>query len=177
MVYILGQIFKFVSLLNSEKGAVSISAGVALGMVFGFIPSNFLIIGFLFFVFFIFRVNAAAMGLSWAFFKIFAFLLDPVFDQVGFWLLTSVSELRPFWIHMYNMPIIPWSRFNNSIVLGSVVIGAALFVPCLLIVKYLVKRYRESVLKKITSSKWFQAWRSTTVYKLYSKYTDIREQF
>ncbi len=177
MMFILGQILKLVRILNSEKGATSIAVGLAMGMVLGLVPSNFLIIVGFFFLFCVVRINGAAFFLGWGVFKLLAYLLDPWFDQLGYWLLAEVPSLRATWIYLYNLPVVPWTRFNNSIILGSFVVGLALFIPAILIFRWLIGRYRDSVLKRLTSSKWFKAFKATSIYKLYNRYAGIREQF
>jgi uncharacterized protein (TIGR03546 family) len=173
-MFALNQLFKLIKILNSEKGAVALASGFALGMVLGFVPFNALIVVGLFFIFCLFRINGGAMFLSWAVFKIIVFPLDPLFDRFGYWLLTGVPQLRPLWIQLYNTPIVPWTKFNNTIVAGSLVAGLLLFVPAIFLFKKLIEKYRESVVRRITQSKWMQLWKTTSVYKLYSAYENLK---
>ncbi len=174
-MFVLGQIIKLIQLLNSEKGAWSIASGFALGMVFGLVPSNILITVALFFFFCLFRIHGGAMFLSWALFALFAYLLDPLFDRFGYWLLTGVPSLTPFWIRGYNLPVVPWTNFNNSVTMGSLTVGLAAFFPMLLLFKLLIDRYRQSVLIRLSNSRVFKYLRTTKVYSLYKKYERVKE--
>lgn len=51
-----------------------------------------------------------------------AFLLDPVIDQLGLYLL-RLPALDHFWTEMAKAPVLPWTQFNNSMVLGSFLFG------------------------------------------------------
>ena len=53
---------------------------------------------------------------------------DPLYDRIGVVLLTF-DPLSGFWTSLYQVPLAPWTSFNNSVVLGSFVLGSAAFVP------------------------------------------------
>jgi uncharacterized protein (TIGR03546 family) len=57
--------------------------------------------------------------LSWA---AAAFLLDPLMDRLGLYLLRAPA-LDHFWTEMAKAPVLPWTQFNNSMVLGSFLLG------------------------------------------------------
>ena len=83
---------------------------------------------FVFALLFFFRIQIGAALTTAVFFKLLAFVLDPVFDSVGGAIL-SAESLRPLFTTMYNMPVIPWLRFNNSIVMGAGVISSIVYGP------------------------------------------------
>lgn len=170
---ILQQLFNLIKLLNSEKGEVSIAAGFALGMVLGFVPANALIIGAIFFFFCILRINGAAMFLAWPLFKLLAFPLDPLFDRLGYALLTWPA-LQSLWTKAYNAPLLPWTRFNNSVVAGSLAAGLILFLPALFFFRWLIRRYRESVWRRLSESKPMKVLKATTLYQWYEKYQNLK---
>ena len=59
----------------------------------------------------------------WAF-----FLLDPVFHGLGSALLSS-EFLAPLWTWASDTPLLPLTRFNNTVTLGSLTFWAASSVP------------------------------------------------
>ena len=77
------QLIKFIRVLSSEAAPIQISFGFALAMIVGLTPllslHNVLVI----FCLLLFRVNLASFLLAWAFFSGIAYLLDPVFHEVG----------------------------------------------------------------------------------------------
>lgn len=174
MTLLLNQLFKLVKLLNSDKGAWSIASGFALGMIAGIVPSNPLIIIALLFLLFFFRINGAAFFLSWAVFALIAFFFDPYFDKLGYWLLTGIPSLQPLYTRWYNLPIVPWTRFNNTIVAGSLAIGVVFFLPMLFVFKGLIERYRTSILVQWTNSKLYKSLKATKLYQLYEKYDSVK---
>lgn len=52
-------------------------------------------------------------------------LLDPLLSRIGEFLLTEPS-LAGLWSTFYNVPLLPWTRFNNSMVLGAFALGLCL---------------------------------------------------
>ena len=105
------------------------------------------------------------------FFAFIAYLLDPVFHSVGAAIL-SRPELKPLFTQLYNMPIIPLTRFNNSVVMGAGVVAilAAPFV--FLLSRILVKKYRKAVVERFKNSKVWKAIQASTLYKWYYKYNE-----
>ncbi len=171
---ILKQIFKLIKLINSEKGKYQIAFGFALGMILGLTPTFGLHTIFFIFLMCILRINPGAVFLSWAFFGIVAFPFDGLFHALGYWLLTDVNSLHGIWTNLYNMPVIPWSNFNNTVMLGSFVAGIILFIPSVFIFGLLIDKYRDRVRDKLMNAKWFKAFKTTKIYLLYKKYEQIK---
>ncbi len=120
---------KLFRLLNSKKAAHEIAWGVAFGLLLGLTPGNFVLKFVVLFLILLFEVNYAACIVSAAVFALFAYLLDPVFHALGWFLLAEVESLGPMWTTLYNTPVVPWTRFNNTVVLGSLIISLALLYP------------------------------------------------
>ncbi len=70
---------------------------------------------------------AGMLGLLLA--NLFAYLLDPLFHNVGFWALTGIPALKGTWETFYNLPIAPLTRFNNTVVMGSFLCSLLLTIP------------------------------------------------
>lgn len=157
------QLIKFVRVLSSETAPIQISFGFALAMIAGLTPllsvHNVLVI----FCLLLFRINLAAFLLGWAFFSGLAYLLDPLFHDLGRAVLTH-EALNPLWTELYNQPFWRIARFNNTIVMGSLLASLIAFIPLLLISNLLIRHYRSDVMiyvqnsrlfKFLKSSKWF----------------------
>ena len=172
MTLILKQIFGLIKLLNSETGTNQIASGIAFGLILGFSPflslQVLLILGLLL----VFRVQIGAAFLSAFFFKFIAFAFDPIADILGRAVLESQS-LRPLFITLYNMPLVPLTRFNNSITMGSGLIGFLLAIPCFFVTKILIIKYRVSVVARIKGTKWWRAMQATSFFKWYDSYNKI----
>ena len=102
--------------------------GLALGVLVGLVPKgNLLAIGLMMLLCSL-RVNlgvglATVFATSWA-----GMLLDPITHRIGEFLLKS-DVLKPLWETMYDTALLPWTDFNNTVVLGSFVLGAGAFLP------------------------------------------------
>jgi uncharacterized protein (TIGR03546 family) len=105
-----------------------IAAGVALGMLIGLVPKDNLTAAALGVLLLALRVNLAAGMLSALVFLWVGLYFEPIMDRIGFALLTWPA-LEPWWSSLYRRPIVPWSDLNNTLVLGGLVLGLALFYP------------------------------------------------
>lgn len=172
MDILLKNIFKLLRVLHSETGIHQLSAGFAAGFVLGMTPvlSIQSLLIFLFILFFRIQFGAAIVG---AFvFSFVAFALDPLFHRVGLSMLENES-LIPLWSNLYNMPLVPFTRFNNSIVLGAGVVAFAL-TPFVYISSYfLIKKYRRTVVTRFKGSAFFKALKASKFYQMYQRYNAI----
>lgn len=172
MTLLLKQIFAFFKLLNSDTGTNQLAAGLAMGLILGFSPMLSLQTLIAFIILFFFRIQIGAAFLSAFFFKFTAFLLDPLADHLGRAVLEA-DGLRPLFVSLYNMPLVPLTRFNNSIVMGSGLVGFLLLIPAFFVFKALIVKYRATVVARFRETKFWKAWSATTFYKWYSTYDNL----
>lgn len=172
MTLLLKQIFAFLKLLNSDTGTNSLAVGLTLGLFLGFAPflsiQTFLIIAIVFF----FRIQIGAAFVSAFFFKFIAWMIDTPADFLGQAILESAS-LRPLFTEMYNVPLLPMTRFNNSIIMGSFAISLILSIPGFFIFRKLIATYRAQVVARFKSTKFWKAFAATPLYNWYCKYDDL----
>lgn len=114
--------------LRTHDSPRQLALGLAFGIVLGLIPKGNLLAILMGMLFLSLRVNLQMGMLTGLVVSFFAAFLDPVTDRVGQSLLTA-PPLQSLWTWFYNQPILPWTGFNHSIVLGSFVVGWALFYP------------------------------------------------
>lgn len=160
----------FLQALNAKATPRALAGGVALGALIGLSPTGGVQnIAFLLLIFLL-PVNKSASVVSALTFAAVAWPAGSFFDRVGFSLLTA-PPLKGFWTLLYNTPIVPWTRFNNTVVMGGLATGLVLFVPIFLGTVWAVQRYRERVLA--TAAKWrlFQILRASKLYALYEKFS------
>ena len=167
------QIISFIRLLHSETDPRQISLGFALGMIPGFTPFKSLHNLVVLFALFFFRVNIGAAMLAWAVFSILAFALDPLFHRFGLFLLTGVASLQGLWTALYNAPLVPYTRFNNSVLMGSLIFSLLAFYPVYWGGKVMVVKYRETVMERLNRMKIVQVFRASDLYKWYSRYSKL----
>lgn len=169
MGLILKQLFSFIKLLNSDTGNVSLAMGMTCGFILGMTPVLSLHSLLVFLIIFFFRIQIGAALVTAFFFKFVAFLLDPVFHFVGSQVL-EMQSLHGFFTTLYNMPIIPYTRFNNSIVMGSAVVTFTLSPIVFILSQSMIIKYRETVLARFKSTKFWKAIEATKFYQWYYKY-------
>lgn len=172
MTLILKQIYGLLKVLNSDTGENQIAAGVACGLILGFAPALSLQTLLVFIIIFIFRVQAGAAFTSAFFFAMVAYIFDPMFDQVG-QVILEMESLKPLYTTMYNMPIVPFTKFYNSVVMGAGVVAIAMFPVIFVLTKILVKKYRLKVVAKFEKTKFWKAIKATSFYKWYAKYDQL----
>lgn len=128
--------------LQADDAPWQVALGAALGMVMGFSPFNGPQNYLLFILLMYLNVNLGAGALATAAFAVIAALLDPVAHWIGYALLVKAQGLTPLWTRLYNLPIVPFTRFNNTVVLGSFVLALVLFVPVLFLARGIFLTYR-----------------------------------
>lgn len=172
MTILLKQLLNLIKMLHSENGTAQIAWGLTLGAFLGFSPFFSLQTFLIFTILFFFRVQFGAAFLSAFVFKFIAFLIDPLANSLGQWALEEPS-LRPLWTKLYNVPLLPYTRFNNSIVMGSFLVALILSPFLYFFFAYAVKKYRTSVVAKFEKSKTFKAIKASKFYLWYTKYNDL----
>ncbi len=115
------------TLLN-EDSARRLALGVALGMVIGLIPKDSLLAYVVFVVLMISTANLLSAIISGFLFSWVGFLIDPFSHKLGGLILTA-DQLELTWAYLYDLPLAPWTRFNNTVVMGSLVLGLILAYP------------------------------------------------
>lgn len=167
----ISQIIKFIRVISSEASPMQISFGVALGMIAGLTPlmsvHNIAVLFCLLF----FRINLASFLISLPLFSLLAYLLDPLFHEIGLFILKEQSLLST-WTELYNSSFWRVARFNNTIVMGSLATSLAAFIPFVLLMNVLVKRYRSHVYVALKNSRMFKIMTSS---KMLSRIVSVSE--
>lgn len=143
---------KLIRIIGSETEPGQISLGFAFALVAGFTPLLSLHNLFVLFLILVLRVNLSAFLLGLAFFSGIAYLLDPLFHRIGLAALTA-SSLEGLWTALYNSTLWRLERFNNSIVMGSLIASVILFAPLYLVSNRLILKYREHFLAWVQKTK------------------------
>jgi len=161
-------IAKFLAALNANSRPGEIAAGFACGIMLALIPAGNLLWIVLFIIFFFLKIHLGTMFLTIIIFKLFIGVMDPLIDTLGLLLLQQKS-LEPFYIWAVNSPVLPFSRFNNSLVMGGFVSGVILWIPFFFIGRLLVGFYRRGVRDKIASSKLVRFFEKSPILRKLTK--------
>lgn len=153
--------------INSDGTPGQVASGIAFGAALGLTPianvHNLLIV----LLVLILNVSLAGFTLGWVAFVPVGFALDPLFDGIGRALLGS-ANLAPFWTRLANTPLVPFTNFNNSIVLGSLVFWVVAWVPIFFLARWAVAKYRATIHERLRKTKFFQAVGASKLAQVYS---------
>ena len=163
-------IVKLVKVMNSESEPAQISVAACLALIAGFTPvfspHNLLVL----LLVFLLRVNVSAFILGFIVFSGAAFLLDPLFHRVGLWVLT-LPALEGLWTVLYGNLLWRLEGFNNSIVMGSLVVSLLLTIPLFLFFNMIIRRYRQHILERLRKLKIVKILKASKFYEIYESTT------
>lgn len=166
MLTLLKLLQSIVKALHSDGTPHQVALGIAIGACLGLTPllnvHNLLVLA----VLMLFNVSFPGGMLGFALFTPVGFVLDPVFDRIGRGLLTAPG-LQGLWTDWYNTPLLPYTNFNNSVVLGSVVGWALLLLPIYGLARLGVARYRATWGARVRESKLYRAVTASKAYNVY----------
>ncbi len=164
---------KFIKAFRSGESPGKIAAGFSFGFLIGLMPFWTLQGVILFVLLILLYINLAAGTLAILLASLFAYLLDPIFHNLGFYILTGIPALRGLWESLYNIPFGPLTRFNNTVVMGSFVGGLVLVFPVFFGMKKLVVLYREKFEERAKKWKVVQAIKGSKIVQWYERIRDI----
>jgi uncharacterized protein (TIGR03546 family) len=145
-------IAKLIVALNGNLKKGQIAAGFSWGVLLGLVPAGNFFWIVLFVVSFFFKHHHASKALVLVIIKLLAGPISPLMDALG-WEILHIEGLQPLFITLYNMPFVPLTRFNNTLVAGGLVGGLALWLPVFFLIFALVPLYRNKAAPKIRNSK------------------------
>ncbi len=136
------QALKVFKALNSNEKPWQLSLGLAFGGIIGLMPlwtpHNIVLL----FLAFIINLNFALLLLGLFFFSGIAYILDPLFHQIGLAILTS-EGMQTFWNGFFSNSLFLFDRLNNTLVMGSLVFSLISAVPLFFLINILIRKYRE----------------------------------
>lgn len=164
-------IAKFLKVLNSDDNPWSIAVAIGLGMIVGLTPfwtlHNLLILV----IAFLFRTHLASFWLSVIVFGMLAIGFAPLMSDLGNRLLGD-PDLQSMWTAMYQQDFWRMTQFNNSLLLGSLLISFISLVPVTLVGYWLVVRYRKNIMQRLQNVKMVQWLKATKVVSIYMQIQD-----
>jgi len=153
--------------LHSEGTPGQVAAGIMLGAGIGLSPLLSAHNLVLFAALVLLNVSFGGGMLGLAGFTPLGFLLDPLFDWLGRALLEAPG-LSGLWTTLYNTPLVPFTSFNNSVTLGSLVAWMLLALPIYFGARIGVTHYRATYGERVMQSKFMKGLKASKVYNVYS---------
>jgi len=160
---------KIIKLLESAASPAQLAWGFVLGMFLGFIPGFSLFKIFIILLIILLNVNITMAIVSYALCGLLGYFLDGLFHSIGYWVLVQIPFLQKFWTAIYNAPILPYSRFNNTVVMGGLISSIILIVPVFFHMKSLILLYRNKLSARVKKLKIVKVLSSSKLVGLYKK--------
>lgn len=126
--FLLRPLRMFAQALTSNDSPRQTGWGFALGMMVGLLPKGTLLAILLAMLVCALRVNRSAALLAIGIFSYIGWAFDGFAHQLGAVVLLS-QTMRDTFTSLYNMPMGPYLGFNNTVVMGQLLIGLYLFYP------------------------------------------------
>jgi uncharacterized protein (TIGR03546 family) len=149
----------FFKYLGRDARQYQFALGVSKGMLLGLIAITTLHWILIATFPFVFRMNLLATFCSFVGFDLVARLFESYFESFGFWILTEFPALLPWFSRAYHAPLLPYTSFNHSQVMGSSLLGLALFFPVFFLTRFVVAHYKEQA---------HAFWLSTRIQRAYA---------
>jgi len=154
--------------LNGNLKKSQIAAGVAWGVLLGLVPLSNPFGIVLFICSFFFTHNHGAKIFGMAIVKILSMMILPALDVLG-WQILNIDSLQPLFTTMYNMPFVPFTKFNNTLVMGGLAAGIVLWLPVFVLFMVLIPLYRNHLAPKIRESKFVKKLAETPILGFFDK--------
>lgn len=167
-------IAKILVAINANTKPSQLATAISIALLLSLISVNGLNLLWvvIFIISFLININ---LSIEFAFIFIFAplaFVLQGLQHMIGQAVLAPgpVYELLTM---LYTLPLFCFTRLNNTVVMGGLIIGIILFVPLYLFSSFLLKIYRTKVRERIAKSKFVQRFKKLPIIaqlsKLFSK--------
>lgn len=145
-------IISLVRALNSNSKPSEIAHAFSIGLMLGFMPKNNLL-WYLLLVFFMFwRINKGGYFIMMLVGALAAPAADPLFDKVGYFILTW-APLEQGFARLLDVPFAAFTRFNNTVVCGSLVCGIICYVPLFFLMRLFVAVWRDRLAPRFNESR------------------------
>jgi uncharacterized protein (TIGR03546 family) len=161
-------IAKLIVALNGNLKKGQIAAGFSWGVLLGLVPAGNFFWILLFVISFFLKHHHASKAFVLAIIKLLMGFIAPFVDVWG-WEILHIEALQPLFTSLYNMPFVPLTRFNNTLVAGGLAGGLALWLPVFFLVFALVPLYRNKGAPKIWNSKVMKAVKKLPLISALSK--------
>ncbi len=143
---------QLVKLISEGENPRLLAGGAALGFCLGLVPGWPLHLWPVIIILLLFNFNLAMAGLGSAVALALAWLLDAPMESLGDWVLTGVPALQGLWTTLYNSEMLAFTRFNNTLVMGTSLSALVLTPLFYFLILTLLVQYKEKLAQKFSNS-------------------------
>ena len=143
---------KFFNSLNNNSNPGEIAHAVSIACILGFMPKNnaFWYVLFVFFLFI--RINKGALMLFTALFTLISPLIDNIVEPLGYYILT-LPKMQGFYSTLINIPFVAFTKFNTTIVMGSLLASLICYIPIYVIARLIIFLWRNKIVPLLRKTK------------------------
>ncbi len=142
----------FVTSVKGFDSPRQLALGLTLGMMIGLIPKDSLLPFGIGLFALLTNANLLTLLVSGLVFSSVGPLADPISHPLGHWVLTY-APFEPAWIWLCQVPVVPWTRFTNTVVMGSLVLGVASSIPVYALSAQLFHNYGNALLSLVFNNR------------------------
>lgn len=125
--------------ISQHRSPDRIAMGIALGTSFGLVPmDNLVSVGLLLAILFL-PIHQLSASIAIAIVAILSPMLWPIPDAIGRWFF-SMSWARSCVASLHALPLMPWFRLNNTVVMGGILFGLTTWMPQYLVMRWMARR-------------------------------------
>lgn len=140
---------------NSNVNPGEIAHAFSCGAILGLMPKDNLF-WYLVFLFILFiRINKPSYLIMILVGAAISPAFDSLFDNVGYWFLT-IPAFSSFFGTLLDIPFVAFTKFNNSVVMGSFLCGILFYVPIYFLGRFLIFIWRKYAASFIKNSKVYK---------------------
>ena len=140
---------------NSTVNPGEIAHAFSCGAILGLMPKDNLF-WYLVFLFILFiRINKPSYLIMILVGAAISPAFDSLFDNVGYWFLT-IPAFSSFFGTLLDIPFVAFTKFNNSVVMGSFLCGILFYVPIYFFGRFLIFIWRKYAASFIKNSKVYK---------------------
>ena len=143
---------KLIKFLNSNESVTNIAYSSTIAACFALLPFNGLVHTILLLALILFNGNLFIFLFFTPIFELFSIAFYPLFDKIGNHILSNQS-FESFFSFLYQLPVINFTNWNNSIMMGSLLFTLVCSFPLYFFYKYFLTKYREKIMPLIQQSK------------------------
>ncbi|MGI5172118.1 TIGR03546 family protein [Treponema sp. OMZ 840] len=166
-------VVKLFKALNTNSHPGEIAHAASIGILLGFVPKNNAL-WYILFVFFLFvRIHKGTLFLSILLGTLIAPLFDPLLDALGYAVL-NIGALKPAYAALLEIPFVAFTKFNNTIVAGSLTASLILYIPVYILTRFLVSGWRKFAAPALAQNKFVQAlYKTPLAAKIAGFFTEV----
>jgi uncharacterized protein (TIGR03546 family) len=159
---------KLIKILRAGGDPRQIAGGFMLGMMLGLLSFRTLFAAPILLVIILINVNLASAVVALILFRVIAYIADPLIHSLGYRALIDMRGLQGAWAYLAALPVFPFTRFYNTLIMGGLILSIVLAFPVFWGIKGLIIGYRERYQQRVQNWKFVKILKGSTFFRLLS---------